>query len=87
MGETKGKSADDLMYELIAFSFKMDTAVAAIAFVYGVTEQQVARDMHSALNHCSSGCSDGCPMLDDGCTVSSGELRSRLEALGVNLGD
>lgn len=41
MGETKGKSADDLMYELIAFSFKMDTAVAAIAFVYGVTEQQV----------------------------------------------
>lgn len=22
MGETKGKSADDLMYELIAFSFK-----------------------------------------------------------------
>lgn len=33
MGETKGKSADDLMYELIAFSFKMDTAVAVIAFV------------------------------------------------------
>lgn len=47
MGETKGKSADDLMYELIAFSFKMDTAVAAIAFVYGVTEQQVHDDLRA----------------------------------------
>ena len=49
--------------------------------------EQLARDMHSALNYCSSGCLAGCPMLDDGCTVSSGELRSRLEALGVSLGD
>lgn len=48
---------------------------------------EVARDMHSALNYCSSGCSEGCPMLDDGCTVSSGELRSRLEALGVSVDD
>lgn len=47
MGETKGKSAYDLMYELIAFSFKMDTAVAAIAFVYGVTEQQVHDDLRA----------------------------------------
>lgn len=47
MGETKSKSADDLMYELIAFSFKMDTAVAAIAFVYGVTEQQVHDDLRA----------------------------------------
>ena len=34
MGETKGKSADDLMYELIAF-------------VYGVTEQQVHDDLRA----------------------------------------
>ena len=45
MGGTKGKSADDLMFELIASSFKMDAAVAAIAFVYGVTEQQVRDDL------------------------------------------
>ena len=45
MGGTKGKSADDLMFELIGSSFKMDAAVAAIAFVYGVTEQQVRDDL------------------------------------------
>lgn len=47
--------------------------------------EQLARDLYAALSYCSNGCSEGCPMLDDGCTVSSGELRSRLEALGVSL--
>lgn len=49
--------------------------------------EQVARVMYSALIYCSNGCSEGCPMLDDGCIVSSGELQSRLEVLGVSVDD
>lgn len=49
--------------------------------------EQLARDMYVALIYCSNGCSEGCPMLGDGCAVASEELRARLEELGVILDD
>lgn len=49
--------------------------------------EQVVREMYGALTFCTGGCAGGCPMLDDGCSVDSGALRSKLETLGVSLDD
>ena len=46
---------------------------------------QVALEMYDALASCTYGCSGGCPMLNDGCDVDTGVLRSRLIALGVSV--
>ncbi len=45
MGEAKGASADELMFGIIESSFRMDAATVAIAFCYGVSEQQVRDDL------------------------------------------
>ena len=47
---------------------------------------QVAREMYDALASCTYGCSGECPMLNDGCDVDTGVLRSRLIALGGERG-
>lgn len=49
--------------------------------------QEAVREMYRALTFCSGGCAEGRPMLDDGCSVCSGSLLSRLGALGVSLDD
>ena len=45
MEEAKGASADELMFGIIESSLRMDAAMAAIAFCYGVSEQQVRDDL------------------------------------------
>ena len=45
MGEAKGGSADMLLAGIIESSFRMDGAMAAIAFCFGVSERQVRDDL------------------------------------------